>query len=276
MMINPTTLAFLLVAIASMSAGSPAQEIVYERHNAVLVEQAVTVPKEQFSRDLVLRLSEEFIRKNRGKRVARLLIVTDRSDAGRFQFGKGQFHTTYHQWLQFFSTLSQQFRPQAEILQLGSSAAFRIRNGDGTIEQTSLKGSNVFRFVIRGVPLELLHVSVQPAPVSRHRFRLNLFFRAERRLGKSEMENLVPRIHALIRLPQIAISVRPDGWFIGSPDYPWANPFDGTVTPPTWEQYSGTVELYCSTTRLSCDDRAGWTVTRGVPHLKEKQELLPR
>jgi hypothetical protein len=47
----------------------------------------------------------------------------------------------------------------AELLKYGDSASLRIRYSDGRIEEIEIVGRNVFRPVINGVALHLLHVS---------------------------------------------------------------------------------------------------------------------
>jgi hypothetical protein len=248
------------------------QRLIYERRDTGLLDRAIQIPMDEFSRTRILHLSSDFVRKHRAREVARLVIVAREGDAAGYRFGKGQFHTTYHQWVEHFKARVSQSGPLAEVLHLGSASGVRIRSAHGDIEEVILQGHNVFRPTIAGFPLQLLHVHVQPTPVSRHRFQLSFFYRANRVLTVEEGRAVMNTVQDEIpRIPAVAVSIRPDGWFIADAYYPWVNSFDTTVAPPTWEIYSKTVELYCMT---RCSDRAAWTVVEGGPSV-EKPIPLP-
>lgn len=267
------------IALAAATLLTPfgfSQQVLYERQGPGLIDRTIVVPRAQFSKALALRLSQDFVRAHRSKKLARLLIVTERHDGASYQFGKGQFHTTYYQWLDHFADQLSQIGPQAEVLKLGSSAAVRIRSAEGNIEEVALGGGDVFRLLAAGMKLELLHLSIGPSSIL-GQLQVNFFLQAERGVSAQEALRITRKIRASVGFPRISVSIRPDGWFIGSgTSYPWVHPFDRNTKPPSWEKYSGSVEVFCGTApKLVCDDKAGLTVAKGMPSTKG-QIPLPR
>jgi hypothetical protein len=221
--------------------------IIEKQEAAGLASYLLVVPVDEFKKEDLLRLSNQFLHRYEKLKLLNVGIYTDTATASD-SAGKGKFDFTYGVWKSEFETREEKNSLRAaELLKYGGSASLRIRYSDGRIEEIEIVGRNVFRPVINGVALHLLHVSFPRQGFGNARQVVpHLYFSVSKTPTLQDAGIIATSIFRTSGAKKIKVHLRQDGWFIFDAYYPWMNPFAEPGPPPTETEAARSAEFLCN------------------------------
>ncbi len=244
MKIIPLLATCLLLSAWAGLAGTDYRVIEHQEEDGVGTF-TVLIPASQFNKESLVNLAKQFLRVYARFSLLDVGIYTDPASVHEF-VGAGVTDYTYGIWLREFEARRKRRLPcGAEILKSGTAAGLRIRYYDGRIDEVTIRGRDVFHPVIKGITLDLLHVRcVRQGWGTQARLTPLLYFAVLKNITPREGGAIARSILASSGVPRMSISMRPDGWFMLDPYYPWLNPFRPVDSPPT-EEAKAAWQLLC-------------------------------
>jgi hypothetical protein len=207
----------------------------------------LVIPVDEFKKEGLLRLSNQFLHRYEKLKLLNVGIYTDDTTASD-SAGKGKFDFTYGVWKSEFEARRQKNSLRAaELLKYGDSASLRIRYSDGRIEEIEIVGRNVFRPVINGVALHLLHVSFPRQGFGNAKQVVpHFYFSISETPTSQDAAIIATSIFRASDAKKMKLHLRQDEWFIFDAYYPWMNPFTEPGFPPTQAEAARSAEFLCN------------------------------
>jgi hypothetical protein len=221
-------------------------KVIEEQETDGLASYVVVVPADEFRKDDLLRLANEYLRRYGKLKLLNVGIYTDSATADD-SAGKKMFDFTYGVWMSEFETRKQNNSMcAAELLKYGGAATLRIRYSDGRIEEVAITDGNVFHPAVNGMALNLLHVSFARQGFGNAKQLIpHFYFRVSKKLTAQEAGIIAKSILRTSGASKLEVHLRQDEWFIFDAYYPWMNPFSQTDAPPTETEAAQSVEYLC-------------------------------
>jgi len=219
-------------------------EILHEKIGLGVRDTAVLVAPEEFSVELVERLSREFLDTHRGLSVAKFSVFVDRAAEVRSRFGKAMSHPSYYH-AQLDRRDPEWLPTVAEMVQIGPSAILRVRMPDGSLKSLVIRGSNPLQVRLPGLDAEILYVFFGERGVRRE-LVAEAAVRTSRDLSSEKAEQIADVLQERMNYINLTVEVRADEWFIESDGYPWINPFLPLTPLPSYEEFAQMITYYCS------------------------------
>jgi hypothetical protein len=234
---------FLSIAMAACSG----QEVLYQLEGSVVQKDFLIQPND-FSSAYVLKLSNSFLHETRNASLAKLTIYTQKPLAFLLRSGKGVTDYSYEFWRSEYSELLPKLSAMAELVKVKDHATLRIRDAEGRVEEIALNGDNVFHGRVNGTEYDLLEVTFRKTlPNSATpRVSVNFSIALRQTLSFDSALAIAKCIEGQVGMPDVAIVIRNDRWFVDDQSYPWINPFVPVAQLPTWDQYKDSFSYYCS------------------------------
>jgi hypothetical protein len=234
----PTAFLMIVGAVAGYSA-----ERVFRIAGQGVVEEAVVVPRSQFTPRLARELSLRFLSRNPKAFFGKFSVYVDKADALLTKGGKGTDHYTYHYWASTYGQRVSGPFPTAELLAFGSSAVLRWFDQEKRTGRAVLKGEDHLRFVLDGAKCEVVHIhmhlldpllggGVMPPWIEAYtvtdgglqpRLGTQVLKRMRRLLGPHRMS--------------LSVSLAHDSWFIDDASFPVRLRLSPPGRPPSYEEY---------------------------------------
>jgi len=247
---NHFRLVIILLVVSPLLGGQlQAKEIVQLKGKNAAFVARVVAPGE-CSLAATKQIANIYLKRFEGLPVVRVVITTD-EDTGFDLAGKGMTDVTFSQWQSLFQKRERATREGtcAEVVKLGPRATLRFvnRTGQPKGEEVRLRGSSsVFHWRVGNMDLELLSVGFTDVSVPHKAVAVSLFAETQQAFGKSEVERIIRYFHSLLKVSDLSVGLRNDGWFLSSPEYPWVNPFDVVRGLPSWDAFHSGPEAYCA------------------------------
>jgi len=222
-----------------------AQQTLSEAETESSYQKVVLLTHEDFTKETLVQLAEDFVRKRRQTVLAKLVMVTDKRAAWALRVMPER---SYLQWAGLYFDPRWRRWGMAEILRIGRDAVLRIRYSNGSVDRLVVKGRDPTDLVISGEHTEILYVHF-PEPDGNGDYGRQIFFyvRTPMELSRVTCHAVVEALQQKTGLRQAAVLIRNDPWFITNPGMPVQYRF--------WEEWPvpGPVEFIESRTALS-----GW------------------
>jgi hypothetical protein len=154
-------------------------------------------------------------------------------------------HFGFQTWINVYSS-SNEPNEVAEMVAIRDNAVLRVRDRSGMITEKILSGKNPLRIAVAGQDFQVLYVYASLWRQEDIRF----FIRTASPLRVDSGEELLRMFQVALPNRAIAVNVQNDGLFIGSPGYPFLNPFVRIEKPPTEQEYIRMKTLRCDSTRM--------------------------
>jgi hypothetical protein len=154
-------------------------------------------------------------------------------------------HFGFQTWMNVYKS-SNEPHEVAEMLAIRDNAVLRVRDRNGTVTEKILSGKNPLRIAVAGQDFQILYVFASLWRQEDIRF----FIRTASPLRVDAGAELLRTLQLALPNRAIIANVQNDGLFIGSPGYPFLNPFVRIERPPTEQEYLRMKTLMCDNTRM--------------------------
>ncbi len=222
-----------------------AQTVLREREGAGVIERAVIYPRGQLDRSSATILARQFLKRyGADHEIISILMGVDESEIRASLYSLSPTFTadpiaSLDKYVEELRTLGPPKGPIARVLSINGDALFSYREG-GAVYEEVLTGTDPTRLIVDDVKFQLLHLSFSEASsavAEPSRYRLTLYFLAAPRISISRTITATRMMLSRLRIKNLAVLVRSDGWFFGSDDYPAYPAFIRNLTAPNANKY---------------------------------------
>jgi hypothetical protein len=224
-------------------------EVLLSRSRQGLVDHAILISPQRFTKTYVEGLAREFVDKNQKKQLARLLVFTSRQDAGETLWGQPT-EMNYEGWLEVYHERGKDLAAMAETLVLNNSAILRIRRRGGKVERAVLKGEDPLELEAQGQKFEILYVHISEIPpkafVNAKGLRIDIFMRMPGTATVQAAEEIRRQLKRQFPVKWVDFFMRTDRVFVDG-FLPYFCPFETDLVPPSPEKYYRSPEILCFT-----------------------------
>jgi len=245
------TISRLLLAWSGTLLACPAiaQIVVFELSTTKVVDKAVLVRPDQFSRSTIETIGRHFIHGEcAGRTLGKLTIAVDRMQLDRSLRHLGT-DLTYEKVTADIRRAGPPSGPVARVLAVGRSALLSIRDGTSLVEYVISGKRDPTRTRLEGSDFRILHFAVarnRTAAKSDNSDAVTVFLYAAPPVSIKSCIEMTRRIRLLIEAASLTIHFRPDTWFLEYEQYPDVFPFEKQTRPPNPAVYRLSPQVSCT------------------------------
>jgi hypothetical protein len=251
----------MLLCLTSLLVASASQGPVYSDSGKFWIEQYVQVSTAELSPAVVDSTVQDFVSRNRGRFLMKLVLGESDSDLLDFRVGKRTDHLGYRTWLLGYRSARTRSGPLAEAIALRDGYRVDMVARDGQWSRISRPGErNVLGGTIEGYPWEICHVSIE-APGRQLGLRDDarvipwFYVVVQASLDMRRAEAILSELQKRSGFSRVGMSLRADHWFILEEHFPVFFPFFSQAQrPPEPAEFlaSRTIVCFAGREKSSC------------------------
>jgi len=214
---------------------------------------SLLIPETEFTIPHLRQVFEEDIRKVPPSVTLLHINVSVEGREGIECTAKLRTDVSYEVWKELYESCKDRIPPSAELLMLNGNSAVRMRQRDGHVVVTVLRGSNPFYVHIPAGDFYLVHLTSRagqstpsaPDSLSREPKKLTVYLTGSSPINVRTGEIIAKLLRSQIGVEELSVRISSNPWFVEDSDFPIVPTYIENAVPPKELQFRRLQQIYC-------------------------------